>query len=78
MLPADERSWYVDHDHLCCPARKYCLICIRGVACRSCNFAVGFAQDDPERLRRIADNLEDALEFFMVRAVVAEVQRGVS
>ncbi len=34
---------------------------VRGLTCRQCNTAMGQANDDPERLRRMADYLEDML-----------------
>lgn len=51
----------IDHDHSCCPPLKSCNYCRRGITCGMCNPLVGFARDDPERLRRIADNLEAVL-----------------
>jgi len=50
----------IEHDHRCCPLRHSCRACRRGLACTGCNVAVGGAQDDPDRLRRIAANLESA------------------
>lgn len=50
----------IDHDHQCCPQRKSCIYCRRGLACNRCNTAIGLALDDPARLRRMADNLEAA------------------
>lgn len=51
----------VDHDHRCCPASRSCAYCRRGLACGNCNSLIGFARDDPDRLRRIAASLETAL-----------------
>jgi hypothetical protein len=50
--PADIRAsrFHVDHDHTCCPGRKSCGRCIRGLLCRGCNTALGNFGDDPERL----------------------------
>lgn len=50
----------IDHDHRCCPMNKSCTICRRGMACISCNLAIGMVHDNPARLRRIADALEAA------------------
>lgn len=60
-LPEDRRFVHVDHDHRCCPPGASCSTCRRGLACNSCNALIGHAQDDPARLRRIADALEIAL-----------------
>jgi Recombination endonuclease VII len=51
---------HVDHDHSCCPKNQSCAACRRGLAHGNCNAAIGLAGDDPDRLRRMADNLEHA------------------
>lgn len=61
LLPDESRLVAVDHDHRCCPAKKSCAYCRRGLTCHSCNLVIGHARDDPERLRKIADNLEAAI-----------------
>lgn len=57
---AKGRAVNVDHDHSCCPQGRSCRACRRGLACHSCNVAIGMADDDPARLRRMADALETA------------------
>lgn len=52
---------HLDHDHSCCPGKKACGSCIRGLACQKCNQGIGQFGDDPERMRRVADNLENAI-----------------
>jgi Recombination endonuclease VII len=54
------RKIHVDHDHSCCRGRRSCGTCVRGLACHPCNTAIGLLGDDPERMRRVADNLEMA------------------
>jgi hypothetical protein len=54
------RSIHVDHDHSCCRGTRSCGSCIRGLACDDCNRGIGMFGDDPERMRRVADNLEMA------------------
>lgn len=56
-----EGKAFVDHDHRCCPNDRSCRVCRRGIACDRCNVAIGMAADDPDRLRRMAANLEVAL-----------------
>lgn len=56
----DPATTDIDHDHSCCPQGKSCKVCRRGLACRKCNSLIGFADDDPVLLRRIADELEAA------------------
>lgn len=48
------RCLAVDHDHACCPGKKSCGRCIRGLLCNRCNVMVGMALDDPARLDRAA------------------------
>lgn len=54
------RQVHIDHDHACCRGRRSCGTCVRGLACHMCNTAVGLLGEDPERMRRVADNLEMA------------------
>jgi hypothetical protein len=57
----------VDHDHSCCADTRTCGRCIRGLACRWCNQGTGQFRDDPERMRRAADALEQANNRLAVR-----------
>lgn len=50
----------IDHDHRCCPPGRSCSTCQRGLACGPCNTLIGFADDDPDRLILIAENLRPA------------------
>jgi hypothetical protein len=59
-LPEDTRRIHTDHDRSCCPGNRSCGKCIRGLACEGCNTGIGLLGEDPERLRRVADNLEKA------------------
>lgn len=45
-----EGHWHTDHCHRTQQ--------VRGVLCRPCNLALGFARDVPSTLRRLADYLE--------------------
>ena len=48
----------VDHDHSCCPGKKSCGKCIRGLLCANCNHVLGLVKDSPELLRIAADYLD--------------------
>lgn len=58
---------HIDHDHSCCPKGRSCKICRRGLACATCNTAIGMARDDPDRLLAIALNLLRAKDEFDAR-----------
>ena len=45
-------SGYVDHDHQCCPGKRSCGQCVRGILCRSCNTGLGCFQDDVDVMAR--------------------------
>lgn len=51
---------HVDHDHACCRGERSCGTCVRGLACFNCNVGIAKFGENPERLRRVADNLEMA------------------
>lgn len=59
-LPEDTKKIHIDHDHACCRGSRSCGDCIRGLACEGCNTGIGCFGDDPERMRRVADQLEAA------------------
>lgn len=51
-------DFHVDHDHRCCPTKKSCGKCVRGLLCDTCNRGLGYFKDDPQRLRQAADYLD--------------------
>lgn len=48
----------VDHDRTCCPGKKSCGKCVRGLIHWSCNLILGYAKDDPKILRYAAEYIE--------------------
>lgn len=54
------RGTHIDHDHACCE-KGSCNFCRRGLACYRCNVLIGFADDDPELLMKIARNFAPVL-----------------
>jgi hypothetical protein len=53
-------SWAIDHDHRCCPGKGSCGRCVRALLCTNCNLTIGYAGDDPARLRAMAAYIEAA------------------
>ncbi len=53
----EPRRLAVDHDHGCCPGRRSCGECIRGLLCDRCNRALGQAHDDLGLLVKLAGYL---------------------
>jgi recombination endonuclease VII len=43
----------VDHNHTCCPGKKSCGKCIRGILCSPCNQALGLLKDSVKTLLRL-------------------------
>lgn len=74
LLPSNSRQVHVDHDHSCCGPRRSCGYCRRGLACERCNTLIGRGADDPELLRKIADNLEAALADVRERIALKPAQ----
>lgn len=56
----DAEFFCVDHDHSCCPGRRSCGKCVRGLLCRPCNSMLGQAEDSPETLEEAARYLRTA------------------
>jgi hypothetical protein len=44
------RRLAVDHDHSCCPGKKSCGKCVRGLLCARCNSAIGLFDESREIL----------------------------
>jgi hypothetical protein len=54
----DDARAHIDHDHACCPTPRACGECVRGILCSGCNRALGFVNDDPEKLIGLYDYLK--------------------
>lgn len=60
-IPPVNGKWlHVDHDHACCPPRKSCGKCRRGLLCHECNQLLGLAHDDVTTLKALIGYLERA------------------
>ena len=55
--PPSARNFSVDHNHTCCPGKKSCGKCNRGLLCSNCNMGIGLFADDPVRLMRAINYL---------------------
>jgi hypothetical protein len=53
--PGGMGAFHIDHDHNCCPGKKCCGKCIRGLLCQLCNDLIGKAREKAETLRACAD-----------------------
>lgn len=45
-----EYSVHIDHDHNCCPSKKTCGGCVRGLLCENCNKGLGHFKDNKDVL----------------------------
>lgn len=48
----------VDHNHECCPGKKSCSKCFRGLICSSCNKGLGYFKDSILNLRNAIEYLQ--------------------
>jgi hypothetical protein len=51
------KEWAVDHDHACCPGKKSCGKCVRGLLCRACNSGIGALKDNVDVLYKAIEYL---------------------
>jgi hypothetical protein len=58
--PGGMGEFHVDHDHACCPGKKSCGKCIRGLLCQACNSVLGRIHDNAEILLGLVDYLKGA------------------
>lgn len=47
-----EKRMHVDHDHACCPGRRCCGSCVRGILCLTCNRLLGWFENNRESIER--------------------------
>jgi hypothetical protein len=71
--PMTVQSAHLDHDHSCCSGKRACGACLRGLACPLCNQGIGQFGDDPERMRVVATNLEQANQKLRERRLAEQL-----
>lgn len=57
--PPEGERLVPDHDHRCCPGKKSCGRCLRGVLCSACNRSIGGLGDIAKAVRAALRYLED-------------------
>lgn len=73
-LAEDRSQVTVDHDHSCCPIKRSCAACRRGLACHRCNVMLGRVFDDPDLLEKIAANLRPVVAATRARIAAKPTQ----
>lgn len=70
ICKTSQTVFHVDHDHACCPGKRSCGKCIRGLLCSGCNTGLGsFAES--------ADTLDEAATYLRQGGTLAaELLRG--
>ena len=60
-VPGGKGAFHIDHDHNCCPGKKCCGKCIRGLLCSRCNNVLGRVLDSVPLLRGLIEYLGAAV-----------------
>lgn len=55
------RNLHIDHDHKCCVGTKSCGKCVRGLLCTKCNIALGYMNEDIDRLKSLIAYIEEVV-----------------
>lgn len=63
----------VDHDHRCCPGKKSCGKCIRGLLCNECNIGIAKFGDSGAETE---ETIQSALEYVSRRPFVHGASEG--
>jgi hypothetical protein len=59
LKPFTDTTPHIDHDHVCCPGKKSCGECVRGLLCNACNTGLGFFKDSAEILQSGKNYLDE-------------------
>lgn len=62
LPPEDGKVFTVDHDHRCCPGKKSCGTCIRGLLHQHCNAALGNLRDSLELATKACEYIKKQIE----------------
>jgi len=52
---AEDQAIFVDHNHACCPEKRSCGKCRRGLLCLRCNIGLGYIESMAELARAYLD-----------------------
>jgi hypothetical protein len=58
MIPG--KGTCIDHDHTCCPGKRSCGKCIRGLLCQKCNKGLGCFTDDIYKLQTAIEYVQSS------------------
>jgi hypothetical protein len=54
--PGGTGRWHIDHDHACCPGKRHCKRCIRGILCSRCNTHLGWYEAHGAAVRQYLES----------------------
>ena len=57
----------IDHDHNCCPGKKSCGKCIRGLLCHRCNTSLGLIEDNIDTLKSMISYISKNRSIINIR-----------
>jgi hypothetical protein len=62
----DKGTFNVDHDHSCCPGKKSCGKCVRGLLCLDCNAGLGMFGESYINLKSAVEYLESSAKKSLI------------
>lgn len=56
--PRGKGGFHVDHDRRCCPGKRSCGLCVRGLLCTRCNVGIAMFNDNVAAIAAAIDYLD--------------------